>query len=352
MKNTPTFRLLNLLTAALLAIPLATHASTGPCDPATPISTQTVDTCFWDTFNNAKYDQIDAAKAFIQKAYEAADPQNWHARATRLGYDGWLSLWQASERTKSGLKGQQIFAALSEARSDFGLAYSLLPDTVQQQQEVLPAILAGFWAASTQAFGHALANSPDPDSKRLANKLIAQGNQLMENALQDYPWFNVGTQIATTTGHPSLIPAVDVKDIWRIVIMCSQVDEGFEELKTTYADYLNHQSFKKFAKLPSLATIKNAVCLNPQVAPYNYQTTFLLLGDIMYSECVQKGNQAAVCQGREWTKDDIENLWGYAKRDPHAYKIWPHRNALDQRLKSFSLKTHATCMTCHQKPSG
>ena len=107
----------------------------------------------------------------------------------------------------------------------------------------------------------------------------------------------------------------------------------------------------------SPAYVIEEVCVNSPAVPRNYLNNFLLLGDMMFYNCVT--GQITGC-GDEW-REDVKFMYSYAKTDSVSYALWLYSKYLEERIDNvtnpekdsvmindITNRPYPFCMACHQ----
>lgn len=376
MRETRAF-LLALLAAVVLYPSAIRSQESDPCAPTTA-AVLAANELFWEIYGAGDYCRIDEALDTLAVGLAAAttaDDQPGVALMTaRLG---WIYTWRGLEFTR-----QQQACADNELPPntldtlDLGLAMAYFNDAVarlpgdcrESVQTAFPAAVIGFQAASTGAYGETTQNAG----------LIASGQDLIESAINEFEWFNTGTFVAATIGTPAadgntdpFTLLEDVNTMWQIIRMCSRVspeESSFSLLADEYGGVLS-------IPIPEGGEeTVHQVCINSEHVAHNLESTYLLLGDLMFN-CLENPRE---CSWPEGNLDEVKRIWGIAKTEECAapdsagagascwetgvprtsYEDWVYREILEARLAAEAEDSPASfgggypdyppCLVCHQ----
>jgi hypothetical protein len=299
-----------------LAVAVAPKKQPKPDDRAF-VKTLTED--FWAALHGGRYDAIGGLLERHKQAY-LTHPFD----ASIAAHTGFLHMWRIAESARSPELVAGITDDMSLARVYFGSAVKLDPDW---------ALVRGFWASTVLAEG-----AIHQDQRQLREGYFA-----LEDAVAMWPELNLFTKafMLAQAKHdsPEYQQAVDA--FWKNVEVCA---DGAPDRK--------HPDFSKFAR-PDPNDPKKAICFNTWKAPFNFEGSMLVFGDLL----VKQGEVEAAKQ-----------VYASARLSPR-FEQWPYRQTLEARLanadanvapfrlepreqpaeKKFITGAAFTCTVCHQK---
>lgn len=280
---------------------------------------KTVTEDFWKALHGGRYQDIGPLLERHKQAYLTHPFDQGIAAHT-----GFLHMWRIAESARSPALVAGITDDMSMARVYFGSAVKLDPKW---------ALVRGFWASTVLAEG---AIHKDEGQ-------IREGYFAMEDAVAMWPELNLFTKaiMLAQTKYDSPQYQQAVEAFWKNVEVCA---DGTPDRK--------NPDFSKFAR-PDPNDPKKAICFNTWKAPYNFEGSMLVFGDLL----VKQGEVEAA-----------KKVYASAKLSP-LYAQWPYRVALEDRLtnaeknvepfrlepreqpanKKFITGAAFTCTVCHQK---
>jgi hypothetical protein len=275
------------------------------------------DEFFWETLHGGRYDAIPAALDAETSAY-LADPSD----AKTAAHTGWLHIWRIAERARLAHPSPTITDDLTLARKYFTEAVALDPGEAR---------FRGFLASAT--LGEAAVHRDETETRR--------GNELMVEAIEAWPEFNLFTASFVMSGQPVN------SDLYK-----QAVDRQWQNIDICVGEKID-RSTGEFRKYTTLETKEGPrrVCWNSWIAPHNFEGFFMNMGDM-------------VAKSGDWKL--AQKLYANAKLSK-TYNEWPYRDALEARIrdaeanvvafndekatgdgKKIMRSTSFSCMACHQ----
>lgn len=285
---------------------------------------QQADQLFWQTFHSGDYAHIQASLEAATGAY-LRDPDD----AVTAAHVGWLHMWRVAESSRLEHRPASITDDIVLARKYFQKAVALAPDDPRYR---------GFLASAMLAEAQI-----DQDAT-----LRKQGGQTMQQAVADWPAFNLFTSGYVMSRLPSSSDGfkLALEQQWQNLEVCGHVKLD------RHGANLDH-----FAQSVTQATANSRdarACLNSDKAPHNEEGFFLNMGDML-------------TKSGDW--QTARKIYAMARQSPD-YAQWPYRDVLEQRIRdaeanvaafnappgpgskpvtSMMIGSDAACMACHQR---
>lgn len=281
---------LGRMTAIADTFALGAHVATNSANAVE----ENLDQEFLAAFHDGEYHRIDE---FIGR-FSALIPNGDITAASpkvmaRLGF---LNIWRFGERYRMLPVPGAEFPLEAQAQIQQGIgACSML---FQGAAEASPhnAVYRGFAAICSLAFGQAT-ESPE---------VIVKALELGADAIRRNPEFNLFTLGYVLSAQPvgTRQFGLGLEMLWRNLDVC--FDEKIDRKNPDIRKYLKNY----------IVSGNKKYCLNSDIAPYNFEGFFLVLGDVL----VKAG------------KPDVAKvMYGNAKLLP-SYQTWPLRQTLEQRI--------------------
>jgi hypothetical protein len=274
---------------------------------------------FWKALHGGRYQDIEDLLERHKQAYltHPYDP-------TIAAHTGFLHMWRIAESAR-------MTTPVASVTDDMSMARVYFHDAVQLDPKW--ALVRGFWASTVLAEGAIHKNEGQ----------IREGYFALEEAVDMWPELNLFTKaiMLAQSKHDSPQYQLAVEAFWKNVEVCAG---GVPDRK--------NPDFSQFAR-PDPNDPKKAICFNTWKAPYNFEGSMLVFGDLL------------VKQGEV---EPAKKVYATARLSPR-YQQWPYRDALESRLTNAARNVEAfraeakdqsadarfitqaafTCTVCHQQ---
>jgi hypothetical protein len=275
---------------------------------------------FWKALHGGRYEDIAPLLERHKQAY-LTHPYD----ADIAAHTGFLHMWRIAESARSPELVAGITDDMSMARVYFGDAVQLRPDW---------ALVQGFWASTVLAEG-----AIHKDEAR-----VRDGYFKMEDAVAMWPELNLFTKaiMLAQTRHDSPQYAQAVEAFWKNVEVCA---DGTPDRK--------NPDFSKFAR-PDANDPKKAICFNTWKAPYNFEGSMLVFGDLLVKQGEVEPAKKVYASAKasknfeQWPyRAVLEARLANAAANVEAFRVEPREQKAEE--KKFITGSAFTCTVCHQK---
>ncbi len=287
--------------------------------PDTSAFAKAVTDDFWKAMHGGQYEQIGPLLERHKQVYLTSpfDP-------VIASHTGFLHMWRIAESAR-------LPEPVAGVTDDMSMARTYFQDSVQL--DPTNALVRGFWATTVLAEGAIHQNQGQ----------VREGYFALEAAVDLWPELNLFTKAfvlaQTRFDSPQYTEAVEA--FWKNVEVCAGKPDR------------QNPDFSAFAK-PDRSDPKKAICFNTWKAPYNFEGSMLVFGDLL------------VKQGQV---EPAKKVYAAARASPN-YQVWPYREALEARLEHAAQNVEGfrvepreqkneaqrfitgaafTCTVCHQK---
>lgn len=272
---------------------------------------------FWDNLHAGRYDQLPEGLYLLTAAYleTPRDPQI----ALLLAH---AHLWKVSERFREPEQSPRITDHLILAEKYFAEARRLHPEDHR---------ILGWLGGVKLALGRIHQDE----------RLTREGYFMLQDAIRLFPEFNYFSAGYVMSGLPTDDERFQegVEDMWKTLDVCAG-----ETIARRNPDY------SRFMALETTTGPKR-VCWNSRIAPHNFESFFLNMGDML----VKNGEV-----------DTAKKIYQIAKLSKD-YPSWKYRSILEERIVKAEERAHRfketdpgkhpeimfgssyACMACHEQ---